>query len=43
MVNAGFNIAFAVWIMTAYFSSIPVELEEAAMVDGWARSGPCCG
>jgi len=39
LVNAGFNLAFAVWILTAYFSSIPVELEEAAMIDGSSRLG----
>ena len=39
LVNAGFNLAFAVWILNAYFSSIPVELEEAAMVDGASRLG----
>lgn len=39
LVNAGFNLAFAVWILNAYFSSIPVELEEAAMVDGTGRFG----
>jgi multiple sugar transport system permease protein len=39
LVNAGFNLAFAVWIMTAYFSSIPIELEEAAMIDGASRLG----
>ncbi len=39
LVNAGFNLAFAVWILTAYFASIPVELEEAAMIDGASRLG----
>jgi multiple sugar transport system permease protein len=39
LVNAGFNLAFAVWILNAYFSSIPGELEEAAMVDGTSRVG----
>jgi multiple sugar transport system permease protein len=39
LVNAGFNLAFAVWILNAYFSSIPSELEEAAMVDGTNRLG----
>ena len=39
LVNAGFNLAFAVWILTAYVASIPVELEEAAMVDGTSRLG----
>jgi multiple sugar transport system permease protein len=39
LVNSGFNMAFAVWILNAYFGSIPVELEEAAMVDGSSRLG----
>jgi multiple sugar transport system permease protein len=39
LVNAGFNLAFAVWILNAYFSAIPAELEEAAMVDGTTRLG----
>jgi multiple sugar transport system permease protein len=39
LVNAGFNMAFAVWILTAYFGSIPKDLEEAAMVDGATRLG----
>jgi multiple sugar transport system permease protein len=39
IVNAGFNLAFAVWILNAFFSSIPAELEEAAMVDGLGRAG----
>ena len=37
LVNAGFNLAFATWILNAYFSSLPRELEEAAMVDGAGR------
>jgi multiple sugar transport system permease protein len=39
LVDAGFNLAFAVWILNAYFSSIPAELEEAAMVDGTSWVG----
>jgi multiple sugar transport system permease protein len=39
LVNAGFNMAFAVWILNAYFGSIPRELEEAAMVEGSGRIG----
>jgi multiple sugar transport system permease protein len=39
IINAGFNLAFATWILNAYFSSIPAELEEAAMVDGAGRFG----
>jgi multiple sugar transport system permease protein len=39
LVNAGFNLAFATWILNAYFSSIPRELEEAALVDGLGQIG----
>jgi multiple sugar transport system permease protein len=39
VINAGFNLAFAVWILNAFFSSIPVELEEAGMVDGLGKVG----
>ncbi|WP_405008338.1 carbohydrate ABC transporter permease [Kitasatospora purpeofusca] len=37
--NAAFNLAFAIWILTAYIGSIPVALEEAAMLDGLGRFG----
>ncbi len=37
LVNAGFNLAFAVWILNAYFAAIPAELEEASMIDGSSR------
>lgn len=39
LINAGFNLAFAVWILNAFFASIPVQLEEAAMVDGLGKVG----
>jgi multiple sugar transport system permease protein len=38
-VNAAFNLAFAVWILRAFFASIPREIEEAAAVDGCGRAG----
>jgi multiple sugar transport system permease protein len=31
---AAFNLAFAVWMLQSYFRTIPVELEEAARLDG---------
>lgn len=34
-----FTIPFAVWILRAFFESIPPEFEEAAMVDGASRLG----
>ncbi|MBV6703348.1 carbohydrate ABC transporter permease [Kitasatospora aureofaciens] len=39
LANAAFNLAFAIWILSAYISSIPVELEEAARIDGNGRLG----
>jgi multiple sugar transport system permease protein len=35
---AAFNLAFAVWMLQSYFRTIPVEVEEAAWIDG-ARWG----
>jgi len=32
-----FTLPFATWLLTGYFASIPVELEEAALVDGCTR------
>ncbi|MEU0563151.1 ABC transporter permease subunit [Dactylosporangium sp. NPDC006015] len=32
-----FTLPFATWLLTGYFSSIPTELEEAALVDGCTR------
>jgi multiple sugar transport system permease protein len=37
LTNAAFNLAFAVWILHGFFSSIPVEVEEAAALDGASR------
>jgi multiple sugar transport system permease protein len=32
-----FSVPFVVWIMASYFQSIPIELEEAARIDGASR------
>ena len=32
-----FLLPFATWVLLGYFRSIPVELEEAAMIDGASR------
>lgn len=34
-----FLLPFATWVMMGYFRSIPVDLEEAAMIDGSSRLG----
>jgi ABC-type glycerol-3-phosphate transport system permease component len=35
--NTTFTLPFTLWLLRAYFSTIPVELEEAAMIDGCTR------
>jgi multiple sugar transport system permease protein len=37
ILNAGFNLAFSIWLLSGFFSSIPVEIEEAALIDGCTR------
>ncbi|MCW3814347.1 carbohydrate ABC transporter permease [Micromonospora sp. DR5-3] len=37
LTNAAFNLAFAIWILHGFFSSIPKEIEEAAELDGCGR------
>ena len=34
LANAGFSVAFAVWMLQSYFKTIPAEIEEAAYIDG---------
>ncbi len=31
---AAFNLAFTIWMLRSYFDTVPVELEEAASIDG---------
>ena len=35
----GADVPFCTWLLMGYFASIPVELEEAALVDGCSRLG----
>lgn len=37
LVNAAFNLSFATWILHSFFASVPVEIEEAAQLDGLSR------
>jgi ABC-type sugar transport system, permease component len=34
LINATFNLAFAVWIMHSFFAGVPREVDEAAQIDG---------
>lgn len=37
LINGAFNLAFAVWIMQAFFASVPKEIDEAATIDGASK------
>jgi len=37
LVYTGLNLPLALWLLTAAFRAVPVELEEAAQVDGMSR------
>lgn len=37
LINAAFNLAFAVWIMHSFFAGVPKEVDEAAQIDGAGR------
>ena len=37
IIYAGFQLAFATWMLASYFATIPPELEQAAWIDGATR------
>jgi multiple sugar transport system permease protein len=37
--GSAFTLPFSIWLMTGFFRGIPVELEEAARIDGYGRLG----
>ncbi len=37
LLYVAFNVSFAVWVMRGFMDDIPIEYEEAAMVDGYTR------
>ena len=39
LVYPTFTLPFCTWMLMSYFRSIPVELEEAALIDGCRRLG----
>jgi multiple sugar transport system permease protein len=38
-IYAVFNLPYVIWMMRSYFASVPVEIEESAMIDGATRLG----
>ena len=39
IVFTAFNLPFAIWLMRSFFEDLPIEMEEAALVDGATRLG----
>jgi multiple sugar transport system permease protein len=39
VVYSVFNLPYVVWMMRSYFESVPVEIEESALIDGCGRLG----
>lgn len=39
LASAAFALPFSIWLLVGFFRAIPVELEEAAQLDGWGRLG----
>ena len=37
LANAACSLAFSIWLLTGYFSTVPAEIEEAALIDGCTR------
>ncbi len=37
--GAAFTLPFSIWLLTGFFRAIPVEIEEAARIDGYGRLG----
>jgi multiple sugar transport system permease protein len=37
IINGVFTLSFTIWLMNGYFAAIPIELEEAAKIDGCSR------
>jgi multiple sugar transport system permease protein len=37
LVYTAFNVPFVVWLMRSFFEEVPVELEEAVLIDGGSR------
>ncbi len=37
LANGACSLAFSIWLLTGYFSSVPGEIEEAALIDGCSR------
>ena len=39
IVYLSFSVPYAVWLLTGFFRTVPLEIEEAARIDGLGRVG----
>jgi multiple sugar transport system permease protein len=39
LVYVGINLSFAVWLLAIFFQNVPLEVEQAAQIDGHSRLG----
>jgi multiple sugar transport system permease protein len=39
LAGAAFTLPFSIWLLTGFFRAVPVEIEEAARIDGTSRFG----
>jgi multiple sugar transport system permease protein len=39
LIYSAFTLPFSIWVLTLYFRSLPLEIEEAARIDGCTRFG----
>jgi multiple sugar transport system permease protein len=39
LAGAAFTLPFSIWLLTGFFRAVPVEIEEAARIDGTSRLG----
>lgn len=42
LIMVAFNQPFSIWLMRGFFMSVPMELDEAAIIDGCTRLGALC-
>ena len=42
LAHAAIQIPLVIWIMKGFFEEVPIEIEEASLVDGASRFAPCC-
>ena len=42
LANTAFTVPVITWILKGAIDGVPIEIEEAARIDGCSRLGSCC-